>query len=110
MLGEACDISQLPDNMRVALQYRLTANYKDANFISTRVSDKVVITALMMLLYWGKGDDLRITNLLNVSTLLYMWAMLPGASGVLCKEAETLALLHEPACSFWDDPHECVLL
>ena len=62
------------------MQYRLTANYKDANFISTRVSDKVVITALMMLLYWGKGNDLRVTNLLNVSTLLYMWAMLPAFS------------------------------
>ena len=41
---------------------------------------QVVITALMMLLYWGKGDDLRATNLLNVSTLLYMWAMLPAFS------------------------------
>ena len=67
-------------NPGLCLQYRLTANYKDVNFVSTRVSDKVVITALMMLLYWGKGNNLATTNLLNVSTLLYMWAMLPAFS------------------------------
>ena len=41
---------------------------------------QVVITALMLLLYWGKGNDNKSTNLLNDSTLLYMWSMLPAFS------------------------------
>ena len=39
---------------------------------------QVVITSLMLLLYHGKGSDNRATNLLNDSTLLYMWSMLPA--------------------------------
>ncbi len=32
----------------------------------------------MMTLYWGIGNDYKPTNLINISALLYMWAILPG--------------------------------
>lgn len=58
----------------------MVSNYQDPKFVITRAADKVIVTILMMLLYWEKGDDNRNTNLMNISALLYMWAMLPAFS------------------------------
>lgn len=60
------------------MQYRMGRDFCDAKFIGPRVFDKFTVCILMMTLYWGIGNDYKPTNLINISALLYMWAILPG--------------------------------
>ncbi|KAK9867775.1 hypothetical protein WJX84_007302 [Apatococcus fuscideae] len=64
--------------IKTLLKYRMGRDFMDAKFIGPRVFDKFTVCILMMTLYWGIGNDYKPTNLINISALLYMWAILPG--------------------------------
>ena len=69
---------QLKGTLADVLQYRMGRDFTDAKFIGPRIFDKFTVCILMMTLYWGIGSDYKPTNLINISALLYMWAILPG--------------------------------
>lgn len=64
------------------MQYRLVSDYLDARFIGPRVMDKLVITLLIVALYHNKGSILASSNVNNLSSILFMWATLPGFTAV----------------------------
>ena len=64
------------------VQYRLVNDYLDARFIGPRVLDKLIITMLIVVLYHNKGSMLASSNVNNISSMLFMWATLPGFTAV----------------------------
>jgi hypothetical protein len=64
------------------VQYRLVNDYLDARFIGPRVLDKLIITMLIVVLYHNKGSMLASSNVNNISSILFMWATLPGFTTV----------------------------
>ncbi|KAK9815892.1 hypothetical protein WJX72_011513 [[Myrmecia] bisecta] len=64
--------------LKTLLKYRMLTNFKDPKFMGPRIMDKITVTILMMSLYWGIGRNLVLSNILNIASLLYMWAILPG--------------------------------
>ncbi|KAI8473366.1 MAG: ATP-binding cassette superfamily [Monoraphidium minutum] len=61
----------------VLLRYRTLRNWRDPYFLGPRITDKLVIGALLAALYWGIGDDFAFLNLSNQSAFLFMWVALP---------------------------------
>ena len=64
------------------LQYRLTSNYRDPKFLLGRIVDKLLCCAVLIILYNGLGRDSSPENLINISSLLYMYTVLPGFAAI----------------------------
>ena len=58
-------------------QYRITGSYRHPPFLAARIGDKAIAIALLWLMYWGSGNYIAASNLINISALLYMLALLP---------------------------------
>ena len=57
-------------------------DYADPAFLAPRISDKIFIAFIMTTLYFGLGHRSTSTNVNNISSLLFMWATLPGFTAV----------------------------
>ena len=71
--------------LKTMVKYRAPRNYRDEEWIGSRVGDKVIMSLLMWTMYFGVGNSYSTTNLINVPNLLFMWCILPayGAAGYL---------------------------
>lgn len=65
-----------------AAQYRLASNYRDPKFLLGRVVDKLLCCVILIILYNGLGRNTSPDNLINVSSLLYMYTVLPGFAAI----------------------------
>ena len=65
-----------------AVQYRLVSNYRDPKFLLGRVVDKLLCCVILIILYNGLGRNTSPDNLINVSSLLYMYTVLPGFAAI----------------------------
>ena len=64
------------------MQYRLASNYRDPKFLLGRVVDKLLCCVILIILYNGLGRNTSPDNLINVSSLLYMYTVLPGFAAI----------------------------
>ena len=64
------------------LQYRLVSNYRDPKFLLGRIVDKLLCCVVLIILYAGRGKDASPDNLINISSLLYMYTVLPGFAAI----------------------------
>jgi len=62
----------------ILIKYRTTRNYKDGAFLGPRIGDKIFVSLLVLTLYQGIGDELYPTNYINISAVLFMWAVMPA--------------------------------
>ena len=62
-----------------APQYRLASNYRDPKFLLGRIVDKLLCCVV---LYKGLGKNASPDNLINISSLLYMYTVLPGFAAI----------------------------
>uniref|UniRef100_A0A7S3VTN2 ABC transporter domain-containing protein n=1 Tax=Dunaliella tertiolecta TaxID=3047 RepID=A0A7S3VTN2_DUNTE len=60
------------------MRYRTRKNYKDPNYLSPRVLDKILLSLLIMTLYLLKGDNYDESNYTNIAAMLFMWVTLPA--------------------------------
>jgi ATP-binding cassette, subfamily G (WHITE), member 2 len=60
------------------LQYRGGKDLTDPQYLLPRISDKLVVALIMLTLYLHKGNDNTSSNVANMTSLLFMWAILPG--------------------------------
>lgn len=66
----------------VPLQTRMIKDYSDPAYLAPRIADKIFIAFLMTSLYYGLGNNNVSSNVQNISSLLFMWATLPGFTAV----------------------------
>lgn len=64
------------------VQYRMVSNYKDPKFLLGRIVDKVICCVALGVLYKGLGNNQNPSNLINISSLLYMYTVLPGFAAI----------------------------
>ena len=62
----------------VMAKYRTSKNYADGEYLGPRLGDKVFIALLIFTLYFGVGDDHNPANVVNISSMLFMWCTLPA--------------------------------
>ena len=62
----------------VMAKYRTRKNYADGEYLGPRMGDKVFIAFLIFTLYFGIGDDHDPANVVNISSMLFMWCTLPA--------------------------------
>ena len=62
----------------VMAKYRTRKNYADGEYLGPRLGDKVFIAFLIFTLYFGIGDDHDPANVVNISSMLFMWCTLPA--------------------------------
>ena len=62
----------------VMAKYRTRKNYADGEYLGPRLGDKVFIALLIFTLYFGVGDDHNPANVVNISSMLFMWCTLPA--------------------------------
>ena len=62
----------------VMAKYRTRKNYADGEYLGPRLGDKVFIALLIFTLYFGIGDDHDPANVVNISSMLFMWCTLPA--------------------------------
>lgn len=60
----------------------MASNYKDPKFLLGRIVDKLLCCAVLIILYNGLGKNTAPENLINVSSLLYMYTVLPGFAAI----------------------------
>ena len=65
-----------------AVQYRLVSNYRDPKFLLGRIVDKLLCCVVLIILYNGLGKNAAPDNLINISSLLYMYTVLPGFAAI----------------------------
>ena len=65
-----------------APQYRLASNYRDPKFLLGRIVDKLLCCVVLIILYNGLGKNASPDNLINISSLLYMYTVLPGFAAI----------------------------
>lgn len=65
-----------------AVQYRLASNYRDPKFLLGRIVDKLLCCVVLIILYNGLGKNAATDNLINISSLLYMYTVLPGFAAI----------------------------
>jgi hypothetical protein len=65
-----------------APQYRLASNYRDPKFLLGRIVDKLLCCMVLIILYNGLGKNTSPDNLINISSLLYMYTVLPGFAAI----------------------------
>eukprot|EP01025_Chloroclados_australasicus_P041211 TRINITY_DN4350_c0_g1_i1.p1 TRINITY_DN4350_c0_g1~~TRINITY_DN4350_c0_g1_i1.p1 ORF type:complete len:528 (-),score=50.28 TRINITY_DN4350_c0_g1_i1:47-1465(-) len=67
--------------LKTLLKYRTTRNYRDPAFLGPRLGDKIIMSLVIMSLYWGIGDDFSEGNTAqvpNIAAVLFMWCTLPA--------------------------------
>lgn len=57
-------------------------NYQDPKFLGGRIMDKLLGAATLIVLYKGVGRNGDPANLINISSLLYMYTVLPGFAAI----------------------------
>ena len=62
----------------VMAKYRTRKNYADGEYLGPRLGDKVFIAFLIFTLYFGIGDDHDPANVVNISSMLFMWCTMPA--------------------------------
>ncbi len=55
------------------LQYRSARDFRDPKFIGPRTADKLLVSLIMMTLYWKQGEKMTPGSVSNVTSLLFMW-------------------------------------
>lgn len=60
----------------------MASNYKDPKFLLGRIVDKLLCCLVLIILYYGLGKNTAPENLINVSSLLYMYTVLPGFAAI----------------------------
>lgn len=64
----------------VLLKYRTSRNYRDPGYIMPRLADKVLFSFIIATLYLHVGKDLSSTNVVNLSSLVFISVVLPAYS------------------------------
>ena len=62
----------------VMAKYRTRKNYRDGEYLGPRLGDKVFIAFLIFTLYFNLGKDHDPANVVNISSMLFMWCTLPA--------------------------------
>lgn len=57
-------------------RFRSLRAIKRADFILPRTGDKVLITFLVVTIYWGLGDSLELAGVASTAATLFLWSML----------------------------------
>ncbi|KAL4426977.1 hypothetical protein ABPG77_009538 [Micractinium sp. CCAP 211/92] len=57
-------------------RFRSLRAIKRADFIMPRTGDKVLITFLVVTIYWGLGDSLELADMASTAATLFLWSML----------------------------------
>jgi len=60
------------------LKYRLGAHYRSPEFLGPRIGDKVLMSVLILSLYWGIGDQADAKSIQSTASLLYFISALCG--------------------------------
>ncbi|CAL5220797.1 g2870 [Coccomyxa viridis] len=66
----------------ILIKYRLASNYRDPKFLLGRIVDKLLCCVVLIILYNGLGKNAAPDNLINISSLLYMYTVLPGFAAI----------------------------
>ena len=64
--------------VRTLLKYRMARDYRDASFLGPRIADKMILSLIIMSLYWRVGADHTQSNVNNLTAVLFLWAIMPG--------------------------------
>lgn len=64
--------------VRTLLKYRMARDYRDASFLGPRIADKMILSLIIMSLYWRVGADHSQSNVNNLTAVLFLWAIMPG--------------------------------
>jgi len=64
--------------LSVLLRYRMLTHYRSGEFLGPRIGDKVFSAVIMLLLYFGLGDEPDTQSIQSTSALLYFVAALCG--------------------------------
>ena len=54
-------------------QYRSARDFRDPKFIGPRTADKLLVSLIMMTLYWKQGEKPTTGSVSNITSLLFMW-------------------------------------
>ncbi|KAL4457942.1 hypothetical protein ABPG75_012807 [Micractinium tetrahymenae] len=57
-------------------RFRSLRAIKRADFIMPRIGDKILITFLVVTIYWGLGDSLEVAGVASTAATLFLWSML----------------------------------
>ena len=60
-------------NLTLRLQYRSARDFRDPKFIGPRTVDKLLVSLIMMTLYWKQGEKTTPGSVSNITALLFMW-------------------------------------
>jgi ABC-type multidrug transport system ATPase subunit len=60
------------------LAYRMTAHYKDGEYLGPRFGDKIFMSLLAMSLYWGIGEKNDAQSIQSTASVLYFFCALCG--------------------------------
>lgn len=86
--------------LRTLLAYRMSAHYKDGEFLGPRIGDKIFMGLLAMSLYWGIGEEQDVQSLQSTASCLYFFAALCGYGAAAFVPSLTLerALFYRERC------------
>jgi hypothetical protein len=59
-------------------QWRATKDFRDVTFLGPRIVDKLLLSLIIMTLYWRIGDNHKLSNYNNLAAVLFLWTILPG--------------------------------
>ncbi|CAK0754674.1 hypothetical protein CVIRNUC_002316 [Coccomyxa viridis] len=62
----------------VLLQYRMGRDIMDHHFLGPRIMDKLVLSLIVMSLYYQVGANQAPSNVNNLTAVLFLWTILPG--------------------------------
>ncbi len=57
----------------ILLRFRTLKNYSDPAWVAPRIADKLVFALIILTLYWGVGDNPGASNIVNITSALFMW-------------------------------------
>jgi len=60
------------------IKYRTSYNLRNPAWLGPRVMDKLVFAFIILTLYLGIGDDFAPDNIVNITSSLFMWTVLPA--------------------------------
>lgn len=60
------------------VQWRATKDFRDVTFLGPRIVDKLMLSLIIMTLYWKIGDNHKLSNYNNLAAVLFLWTILPG--------------------------------
>jgi len=62
------------------IRFRTRRNYADPEFVGPRVGDKLILSLIIVTLYWGVGRVWRADNYINMAAILFMFVVMPAFS------------------------------